>query len=251
MYIRKVIYKMLKILFSPSEGKKVGGEKIPQQLFGAENARDEILKIYNSIVESKNEEDIKKLFGIKKFKDCEQYICNIFDAPLMSAIERYQGVAYDYLQYNELDSITQEYLKNNTIIFSNLYGPLLGSNLIANYKVKQGNSIGDIEPDKFYKKRFSYQLDLYLTGNEILDLRAGYYDKFYKTTAPYTTLKFLKGGKVVSHWAKAYRGIVLREIAKHQIKSLEEFSSLEIEGLSIHEIKSIKNKTEIVYNITQ
>ena len=92
-------------------------------------------------------------------------------------------------------------------------------------------------------------MNLYLANNEILDLRAGYYDKFYKTTKPYTTLKFLKNGKSVSHWAKAYRGIVLREIAKHNISSLKEFNSLEIEGLNISEIKTTKNKTEIIYNI--
>ena len=242
---------MLKILFSPSEGKNSGGEITKENIFGALNARSEILHTYNEIILSKNEEEIKKLFGFKTFKQCIPYICDIFNSPLMHAIERYQGIAYDYLKYNRLDTSSQKFLQKNTIIFSNLYGPLLGGDPIANYKVKQGNSIGSITPDKFYKERFSYQLDLYLTSHDILDLRAGYYEKFYKTTHPYTTLKFLKNGKVVSHWAKAYRGIVLREIAKHNIQSLNAFMQLEIEGLSVAEIKVIKNKTEIVYNIVE
>jgi len=242
---------MLKILFSPSEGKKTGGDETPKELLGATDARKSILQAYNEIVLSENEEAIKALFGIKKWSDCEPYINDIFDAPLMSAIERYDGVAYDYLKYSELDKEAQEYLKKNTIVFSNLYGPLLGGDTIANYKVKQGNSIGNIAPDKFYKERFTYQLDLYLSQDEILDLRAGYYDKFYKVTKPYTTLKFLKGGKSVSHWAKAYRGIVLRELAKHNIDSLEAFMKLEIEGLSVEEIKVVKNKTEIIYTIVE
>ena len=240
---------MLKILFSPSEGKNIGGDEKKRELFGAIEARDKILKAYNQIVLSKDEELIKKLFGMKKFTDCEPYINDIFNSPLMSAIERYQGVAYDYLRYRELDSNAQEYLKENSVIFSNLYGPLLGGDPIANYKVKQGNSIGEIAPDKFYKERFGYQLDLYLTTHEILDLRAGYYDKFYRVTKPYTTLKFLKNGKTVSHWAKAYRGIVLRECAKYNVTSIEKFMALEIEGLTVHEIKVTKNRTEIVYNI--
>ncbi len=240
---------MLKILFSPSEGKNSGGDETSKTLLGASNARDEILNEYNTIVLGEDMEAIKALFGIKKDKDCKPYINDIFNSPLMSAIERYQGVAYDYLKYKELSEPQKEYLKKNTIIFSNLYGPLLGGDPIANYKVKQGNSVGSIAPDKFYKDRFTYQLDLYLNSDEILDLRAGYYDKFYKLTKPYTTLKFLKNGKTVSHWAKAYRGIVLRELAKHEISSIEEFMSLEIEGLSVAEIKVIKNKTEIVYNI--
>lgn len=82
-------------------------------------------------------------------------------------------------------------------------------------------------------------------------MRAGYYDKFYDVKKPYTTLKFLKNGKTVSHWAKAYRGIVLREIAKNNISSLEEFQALEIENLTLKEILLIKNKTEIIYEIKE
>ena len=240
---------MLKILFSPSEGKNSGGNEVQQDLFGAITAREDILNQYNTIVLSEDEEKIKKLFGFKKFNECLAYVNDIYSSPLMCAIERYQGVAYDYLKYNLLSNVEQEYLKKNTLIFSNLYGPILGGDPIANYKVKQGNDIGSIKADKFYKERFSYQLDLYLSQHEILDLRAGYYDKFYKITKAYTTLKFLKNGKTVSHWAKAYRGIVLREIAKHNISSLKEFNSLEIEGLNISEIRTTKNKTEIIYNI--
>jgi len=240
---------MLKILFSPSEGKNSGGYEEKKDLLGAVNARDEILNAYNKIVLSDEEELIKNLFGFKKFSDCKPYINDVYNSALMYAIQRYQGVAYDYLEYSSLDEKAKEYLKTNTIIFSNLYGPILGGDTIANYKVKQGNNIGEVVPDKFYKDRFTYQLDLYFSNDEILDLRAGYYDKFYKVTKPYTSLKFLKNGKTVSHWAKAYRGLVLRELAKHNITSIEEFMALEIETLQVKEIKVTKNKTEIVYNI--
>lgn len=91
---------------------------------------------------------------------------------------------------------------------------------------------------------------MYLGNCHILDLRAGYYDKFYKVTSPYTTLKFLKDGKTVSHWAKAYRGLVLKAVAQNNINSMDEFMALEIENLQVKEIKVIKNKTEIVYNIS-
>lgn len=240
---------MLKILFSPSEGKNCGGSETKQELFGAINARDEILRAYNEVALSKNEESIKKLFGFKKFSECEPYVNDVYDSELMCAIERYQGVAYDYLQFSSLSDEEKKYLKQNAIIFSNLYGPILGGDAIANYKVKQGNDVGGIAPDKFYRERFTYQLDLYLANDEILDLRAGYYDKFYKVTKPYTTLKFLKNGKTLSHWAKAYRGIVLKEVAKGNVTSIKEFMSLEIEGLKILEIKIVKNKTEIIYDI--
>ncbi len=240
---------MLKILFSPSEAKQAGGEEIKKELLCSDKARKDILNEYNNIVNNSDEESIKKLFGFKKFSECEPYVCDVFSSKLMCAIQRYRGVAYNYLEYDSLDVDAQNYLKSNVIIFSNLYGFVLGGDTIANYKVKQGNDIGSIKPDRFYKDRFSYQLDLYFVKDEILDLRAGYYDKFYKINKPYITLKFLKDSKVVSHWAKAYRGLVLRAVAKNNICTIDEFMTLEIEGLSVHEIKVIKNKTEIVYDI--
>lgn len=242
---------MLKILFSPSEGKTSGGvENISQEIFGSTEKRAKILKEYNHIVLSRDETSITELFGIKKFSACTEYIQDIYNAPLMSAIERYNGVAYEYLSFPTLDEDSKSYLQENTIIFSNLYGPILGGDMIPNYKVKQGNSVGSISPEKFYQENFTDILDAYLQNDEILDLRAGYYEKFYKIKKAYTTLKFLKNGKSVSHWAKAYRGIVLKEIAKNAITNLEDFGSLEIENLALKEIKKIKNKTEIIYDIT-
>lgn len=240
---------MLKILFSPAEGKKSGGNETKKELFGSNSAREGILSDYNAILKRGDENEIKELFGFKKFSDCEPYINDIFNSPLMCAIERYDGVAYDYLDFNSLKTEAKEYAKSNTIIFSNLYGPLLGGDTIANYKVKQGNNIGSFVPDRFYKDRFSYQLDLYLANSEILDLRAGYYDKFYEIKKPFTTLKFLKGGKTVSHWAKAYRGLVLRAIAQNDINSMSEFMALEIENISVKEIIKKGFQTEIVFDI--
>jgi len=240
---------MLKILFSPSEGKKNGGNEKAKELLGSNKARKSILTNYKEIMQKNNEEEIKTLFGIKKFQDCIPYIKDPFSSELMMAIERYRGVAYDYLKYDTLLKEEQKFLQNHTIIFSNLYGPIRGGDTITNYKVKQGNDVGNIVPDKFYKERFSYQLDLYLAQSDILDLRAGYYEKFYKPNKNYTTLKFLKDGKVVSHWAKAYRGLVLKAIAKNNITSLKEFQKLEIENLQVKEIQVKKNITQIIYEI--
>ena len=62
-------------------------------------------------------------------------------------------------------------------------------------------------------------------------------------------MKFIKDGKVVSHWAKAYRGIVLNLIAKNNIQSIAQLMDMEIEKLSIVEIKQQKLKEEILYAI--
>ena len=192
---------------------------------------------------------LSKMFGLKKEADILVHKKDIIHELTMKAIQRYTGVAFDYLGYEKLDEDSQYYIDSHVILFSNLFGPIRASDLIPEYKLKQGESVDDIKTEKFYHEHSAKLMETYLAEDEILDLRAGFYDKFYKPTKHYTTLKFIKEGKVVSHWAKAYRGIVLREIAKAGIESLEAFMKLPIEGLSIKEIQTKKNKTEIIYEI--
>ncbi|MEA2028090.1 MAG: YaaA family protein [Campylobacterota bacterium] len=243
----------MKILLAPSETKVMGGEdnfNVDTLYFNAlRTKQQELISLYSQSVLNDSDEQLSKMFGIKKLPEIAYYRQDIATQPTMKAIERYSGVAFDYFDYVSLDHQAQEYINKNLIIFSNLFGILKANDLIPEYKLKQGEPIGEIKTDKFYKESITQILDEYLEDEDILDIRAGYYDKFYKPKAPYTTLKFIKNGKVVSHWAKAYRGKVLREIAKHKIKTLEDFMKLEIENLMINEIKTIKNKTEIVYDI--
>ncbi len=241
---------MLQILFSPAENKYPDGNNasLNHLLFDLPK-RMSILNAYNTLVLSENKEALHKMFGLKKESDLKRFSQDIFTAPTCKAIERYKGVAYEYLDIKSLDAHALSYLENHCIIFSNLYGPVRGGDFITDYKVKQGEMIGNIAPERYYKEAFNDKLDALLESDDILDLRAGHYDKFYKPSKAYTTLKFMKNDKVVSHWAKAYRGIVLRELALAQIDSLDAFRKLNIKSLHVREIKEMKLKTEIVFDI--
>ena len=243
----------MKILLAPSETKKSGGELSfnPNTLLfdTLTPHRMKLLHKYINVLQQGDMQVLSKMFGIKKEADILKNKRDIIHELTMKAIERYTGVAFDYLGYSKLDKDAQTYIDNNVILFSNLWGPIRADDLIPEYKLKQGESVADIKPEKFYNEHAAHLMEEYLKDEEILDLRAGFYDKFYKPAKPYTTLKFIKDGKVVSHWAKAYRGIVLREIAKAGVTSIEEFMKLPIEGLSIYEIQTKKNKTEIIYTI--
>jgi len=245
----------MKILFSPSETKNSGGLKANFKkssfLFNfLHDRRIEALKQYQSYIDSQTNENLMKLFGIKKQELVDRYKEDIFKKPIMKPIKRYSGVAYEYLNYNALSLKAKTYIDNNVVIFSNLFGPILaGDDGIPEYKLKQGESLGDIKLERYYKEYFSDAIDEYLKDEEIIDLRAGFYEKFYKINKPYTTIKFLKGGKVVSHWAKAYRGLILKEIAYSDIQSIDELMMMEVKNLSIVEIKKIGLKQEIVYEI--
>lgn len=243
---------MIYTLFSPSEGKRPDGNSAPlsdETLLFTLARRETILQAYRTILSSGNDTPILSLFGFKKRADADPYLLDIETAPTLPAVERYDGVAYDYLDYATLDPDARNYLHHALIIFSNLFGPLRGGDLIPNYKVKQGNSVGGIIPEKFYKEAFNDALDLLIGDHEILDLRAGYYDKFYKPARPVTTMKFIKEGRVLSHWAKAYRGIVLRHLAQHRFDTIDALLASQIPGLHLLEILEKRGKREVVFDI--
>jgi len=242
------------ILFAPSEGKKEGGTCPPLReesfLFPElYNERVKVIEQYEALKRNGSENELSELFGIKDTGLHERYKTPFTISPTMKAVERYDGVAYDYLDYSTLSAEAHGYIDSNVILFSNLFGPIGAGECIPDYKLKQGASIGTFVPDKFYKERFSDALDRLIGEREVLDLRAGFYDKFYIPKSRPTTLKFLKEGKVVSHWAKAYRGTVLREAAIRQISSVEELLGVNMDGLVLHEIIESKKKKEVVFSI--
>lgn len=245
----------MKILLAPSETKKTGGEasfSLQSLLFETLlPQRTQLIHQYINVLQQGDIPTLSKMFGIKKEQDILKYKKDIVHELTMKAIQRYTGVAFEYLAYETQTPTVQDYIDKNVIIFSNLFGPLRASDLIPEYKLKQAEPVAEIKTEKFYHQHSAVLLEHYLQDEEILDLRAGFYDKFYKPSKAYTTLKFIKNGKVVSHWAKAYRGIVLREIAKKGITTIKTFKQLSIEGLALHDIQSKKNKTEIIYNIEQ
>jgi len=243
----------MKILFAPSETKTEGGSNPPilnKHFELYHDKKESVLKLYQDFLNTASYAQLEKLFGIKKEQEILKYQkIDIYHDNTMPAILRYTGVAYDYLDYPTLDKDAQNFLDNSLIIFSNLLGAIKASESIPNYKLKQGEKIDDFAIEKFYKKESSLELDTYLKDELIIDLRAGFYDKFYLPNKPYITMKFIKDGKVVSHWAKAYRGKVVRELAKQQPQNEAAFSEIVFEGLAIQEITQKKNKKEYVYTI--
>jgi hypothetical protein len=244
----------LKILLAPAETKNEGGTESPfskENFFLEKNFhfREEILKTYENYIQSLCLEDLSTWFGIKKLDDVKKYQMSLRDKPSMKAIQRYNGVAFDALRYNDLTASEQKYIDENVILFSNLFGPLKASDLIPDYKYKQGAKLPHINVEKFYKDNFSSDLDGYM-GDEIIDLRAGFYEKFYTPkNATVITLKFLKDGKVVSHWAKHYRGLVLNTLAKKNVQSISEFMNTQISGLKLVEIQEKKNTKLLIMDI--
>ena len=243
----------MKILFSPSEMKSELGSdtRICERNFifaDLYEKRLQMLCAYADFVDKASEAELCKLFGPKKWDATLRE--NIFDKGCAKALLRYTGTAYHALGYASLSPGAQEFAERNTIIFSNLFGPVLGGDALPNYKLKQGEKFGGIDAAKFYRDSFSAALDRYLADECVVDLRAGFYEKFYEMKREYLSFSFIKGGKVLSHYAKAWRGKVLREIALAGACSEAEVLALRLGGASVLEIKQIGLKKEIVLEIS-
>jgi len=258
--IEKNIYfkgKQMKILFSPSESKEENSPLNPlkkkdflfPELF---DKRLFIIEKYLHYMSEASLADLRTLFGIKDESECKKFrSLDTLHVKTQKAVLRYNGVAYEYLDYSSLNKDEQTFIDKNVIIFSNLFGPILCENHIPYYKLKQGSSLKDFKIEKFYKEHFSKALDNFLQDEFVLDLRAGFYEKFYSLKQPYITTKFMKNGKVVSHWAKAYRGLMLRDLAKYRPNSLKEFEQINFQNLKINSIKESKLKKEYIFDICE
>ena len=246
----------LKMLFSPSESKSafVGDSYIRKENFiFAElfHLRLEILKRYASFVKTASDKELCRLFGFKNLNTDDTLRDDIFTKGCIKAILRYDGVAYKHLNYRSLDTKAQGYIDENVLIFSNLFGPIMAGDLIPEYKLKQGEKINGLDIEKFYNENFSAVIDEFLRDDDVLDLRAGFYEKFYSIKKEYMSFKFLKNGKVISHHAKAYRGKILKEISKNSVNDKTQLMTLNFEGLRLIDIKKIGLKTEFALEIEE
>lgn len=236
----------MKILLAPSELKSTTSQGI--SLSSLTKYQLEILEHYENFIAKSSIEELSVWFGIKNLNEVEKYSKSLKNKPTIKAIQRYTGVAFEALEYEHLSVKEQNYCDDNILIFSNLFGVLKASDLIPDYKYKQGAKLPTIDVEKFYKKNLKMELDD-LLGDEVVDLRAKYYDKFYKPTAPTITFKFLKNGKVVSHWAKYYRGLVVRTMAKNNIQSFVQLINMPIDTLKLLEIQEKKNIKILIMDI--
>lgn len=244
----------MKILFSPSESKNDTCKEVAinknsfifEDLF---DFRMQALKKYEEYIQKAKLEDLQKLFGIKKQDEINKFKQDLRKRPTQNAVTLYSGVSYKYLNFKSLDEKSKEYILENTLIFSNLFGVIRACDKLPFYKFKQGVKLADFTIEKFYKEHFSKALDEYLKDEEVLDLRAGFYNQFYTLNQKFSTYKFIKNGKTLSHFSKAYRGVLLALCAKIKAKSNKEILKNLPSNLKLKELQIKGLKEEIVLEI--
>lgn len=230
----------MKILLAPSERKTLGGDFPP--ISKTSFIFEEVYKKREYAIK-KYDEFLKKTDDIKNFGEDKT---SIFLRNTKKAILRYNGVAFEHLDYKNLDNNSQKWIDENVLIFSNLFGVIRAKDLIPYYVLKQGAKPG-FDIYSYYKEVFTPILDEINKKEIFIDLRAKFYEKIYKPKNA-ITFKFIKNNKVVSHFAKAYRGKLTALIAKYQPSTIEDILKIpfEVEIIEIQEKKGVK---EIICNV--
>lgn len=123
--------------------------------------RQNTIKLYNNCLEkiiNKNDRILlKEIYGSNNFNEKSANILHLSleKNTLIQAIRLYGGVAFKEINFEKLDSISQEIILKKTYIFSNLFGVILASDYIPFYKLKQGCKVNGLTLKDIYKPFYS------------------------------------------------------------------------------------------------
>ena len=243
----------MKIIFSPSkemreenifENKKI---EFTESKFKAKtNILINTLK-QKSIDEIKNIMKLKGELLNKTYKDIQDYDKLKF----IPAISMYYGVSFKELNLEDYSEKSLEYLKNNLLILSALYGVLLAFDLVKKYRLDMTMSIIDKGLYNFWKKDINdYISNIFSKDEVLLNLASGEFSKLIdnkKISMINIDFKEEKDGtyKSVSTYSKKARGQFLNYLIKNQIANLEDIKKIKLDGYSLN--KDLSDEKNLIF----
>jgi hypothetical protein len=232
------------ILLAPSEGKQDGGNPFAPDMFDYRSSdtfnyfnelnteRRSLIDALQDFIQEADEDALQDLFGVKgdHLEEALEVNLNIYDAPLMSALDRYSpGVMYAAMDFPGLPTGAQRRLLENGIIISGLFGLLRPDDLIPNYRLRIDAKLPDVgKIAKYWKPLISPLLNEAVSGKFVWDLlphahRAAWEDE--QTYEQIVQVKFydVKDGerKPVTHNVKTLRGELVNFIVRETLEDLE------------------------------
>jgi cytoplasmic iron level regulating protein YaaA (DUF328/UPF0246 family) len=198
------------ILLAPSEDKATGGHagrlaESPAQRWVRERLAD--LVVHGTPEAQRRAFDVKD--GLLEKAKAEALALK-GSTPLLPALARYQGVAFDALAAASLSQAAWE----QVFILSNLRGLVRGDELVPPYKLKLGGLPG-LKPH--WRKALPPLLAKLPVGETWAILPQGHADLLAGWDRPRHTVEIVDAeGRTISHWSKLYRGLLARWILEHQ-----------------------------------
>ena len=232
----------MKIIFSPSKEMREENIFKNKKIEFTESKFKDKTNILIDILKEKSISEIENIMKLKgellnkTYKDIQDYDKLKF----IPAISMYYGVSFKELNLEDYSEKSLEYLKNNLLILSALYGVLLAFDLVKKYRLDMTMSIIDKGLYNFWKKDINDYISNILVKDEILlNLASGEFSKMIdskKISIINIDFKEEKDGiyKSVSTYSKKARGQFLNYLVKNEIDNLEDIKKIKLEGYSLN-----------------
>lgn len=244
------------ILLPPSEGKNKDGES-DESSFSFQKlnlSRELILNKLLETISKEPESKLEKLFDVKGINLIQtlEINSNIRKSKTLKAIERYSGVMFKAINYENMSINQKQNFDNSVLFIDGLFGLLKPLDLIPNYKLKINSKLQDIDVTKFWKSELETYLDNLFKNKLIIDIlpqahRNVIADKFKEKLIEISFYE-IKNGKLknVGHASKKLKGEIINYIVKKEKITLEDlYNFTHSEGYSFSRIHSSTNS--IIY----
>ena len=243
----------MKIIFSPSKEMREENIFENKKIEFTEPKFKDKTNILIGILKEKSLSEIENIMKLKgellnkTYKDIQDYDKLKF----IPAISMYYGVSFKELNLEDYSEKSLEYLENNLLILSALYGVLLAFDLVKKYRLDMTMSIIDKGLYNFWKKDINNYISNILSKDEVLlNLASGEFSKLIdnkKISMINIDFKEEKDGayKSVSTYSKKARGQFLNYLIKNQIANLEDIKKIKLDGYSLN--KDLSDEKNLIF----
>lgn len=198
-------------------------------------------------------DELKKLWAASDDivrKSIEMLRVHSFDSQLTPAILAYDGIAFTHMAPNVFENGMFDYVEENLIILSALYGALKPSNGVMPYRLEMQAQLG-IDDNKNLYEYWGDKIYSYIKPEDgiIVNLASKEYSDAilpYAKSDRVVDIVFVEEskGKLVTKatFAKMARGEMVRFMAKNKVRDINEIKEFNILGFCYRDDLSNDNK---------
>ena len=219
------------ILLPPSETKRSGGvgisiDKSAIIWAALDPARDRLIAEISRVCSDPTR--AKKIFklGPKNAADLDANR-QLMTAPTMAAIERYAGVVYDAIDYQNLSEQAKQRVQERLFIQSALFGLLPATEQIPYYRFSATTKLPGINLRELWIE--AHKAVWPRLARPILDMRSKAYAELNpvpESLESYSVDVFDQSGKALNHFNKKAKGLLVRSALENNLETIEQLPEI-------------------------
>ena len=234
----------MKILIAPSKGRNY--KKIQNEFNLTFPVYNEEASYLQRILKQYKKDELASVFKIKNkiLERTYDEFLNFKINEINPAIFSFNGVVYKELDLKGYTDNQFEYLSENIIILSALYGVIKPFDGIKNYRLDMTVKFTDISLYKFWKNKINNESINRKENEIVINLASDEYSKMFD--GEFTNIKFLEKisdakYKQVSIYSKKARGKILNYMILNKIDTIDEIKKFDIDNYRFSEEESDLN----------